>query len=401
MWYKEVDGKKLLRLLIGIGVNGSGKSKMISALDYFRNLAINKPNDPNDLPLYKPFELDEDTKSQPTEMALYYYINDEDYYHYKFTVSALRIESEELNVMMNKKFAKIYSRRYDEEKNTVVIDFGAICDLSKDDKRGLEINTLSNATVMATFGALNIESKIFKANYDFFYNKISVVKRSRITLAEKLKTDDPIKDAVMKRLVLQLLKDIGTNITNYKVSEITISFDELAKQAPNFIQDILKTKYVNGLKQKMLHFEHTTDEGKALLPSELESMGTINIVILLVVLYDIILLKKTSCIDEIEQGIHTVALEFILYMYLVLADDCQILIVTHDLNILRSNFLKRDAIRLFEKDSHGSTHVNRPGYLHQTSSFYNFYINKVGEKIKGMMDNESIRQTYRDLLKQD
>lgn len=74
----------------------------------------------------------------------------------------------------------------------------------------------------------------------------------------------------------------------------------------------------------------------------------INIIRILIVLYDVILGKKCSCIDEIEYGIHTKALSFILKMYLTLAEDCQVIVATHDLSLLNTDFLRRDAVRLFE-----------------------------------------------------
>ena len=42
-WYKEINGKRILRLLLCVGLNGTGKSKMFSALKYLRMIATAKP----------------------------------------------------------------------------------------------------------------------------------------------------------------------------------------------------------------------------------------------------------------------------------------------------------------------------------------------------------------------
>lgn len=42
-WYQEIDGKRILRLLLCVGLNGTGKTKMIEALQYLRMLAVYKP----------------------------------------------------------------------------------------------------------------------------------------------------------------------------------------------------------------------------------------------------------------------------------------------------------------------------------------------------------------------
>ena len=54
-WYKEIDGKKILRLLLCVGLNGTGKSKMFSALSYLRMIATDKPDKPTDTPKFRPF----------------------------------------------------------------------------------------------------------------------------------------------------------------------------------------------------------------------------------------------------------------------------------------------------------------------------------------------------------
>ena len=77
IWYKEINGKRILRLLLCVGLNGTGKSKMFSALNYLRMIATAKPQKPSDKPEYRPFLLDNFSSTQPTELALTYYIGEE------------------------------------------------------------------------------------------------------------------------------------------------------------------------------------------------------------------------------------------------------------------------------------------------------------------------------------
>ncbi len=60
----------------------------------------------------------------------------------------------------------------------VVINFGSACDLSKSDQHDLEVNTLTNSSVLSTFGSLNLESTILADNYDYFENHLSSVRKS-------------------------------------------------------------------------------------------------------------------------------------------------------------------------------------------------------------------------------
>lgn len=145
-----------------------------------------------------------------------------------------------------------------------------------------------------------------------------------------------------------------------------------------------------------MRFIHSTKEGKNGLDFELESLGTKNIIRLLVVLYDVIIGAKSTCIDEIEYGIHTKALAFILKMYLTIAENCQLVVATHDLSLLNADFLRRDAVRLFEKDEYGSTNVRRRDYLHNTISFYKTYEKEVSPQIDDLMRKIEIFIKYKD-----
>lgn len=42
-WYQEIDGKRILRLLLCVGLNGTGKTKMIEALQYCVCLLFTSP----------------------------------------------------------------------------------------------------------------------------------------------------------------------------------------------------------------------------------------------------------------------------------------------------------------------------------------------------------------------
>lgn len=395
-WYKEINGKRILRLLLCVGLNGTGKSKMFSALKYLRMIATAKPQKPSDKLEYRPFLLDDFSFTQPTELTLVYYIN-EVCFNYYIKISSERIEEEELKLVQNRAI-RVYYRSHNKELDKVVINYGSACDLSRSDQHDLEVNTLANSSVLSTFGSLNLESLILTANYDYFENHISLVRKSDKSLADKLQTGEPNRDRVMKILLLRLLNDVGTNISDYVVDEASLDISELkANGAPDIVVKAMMEQYPSGtITHKNLRFIHSTREGKKELDSDLESLGTINIIRLLVVLYDVVIGRKSTCIDEIEYGIHTKALAFILKMYLAIADECQIIVATHDLSLLNTDFLRRDAVRLFEKDEYGSTNVRRRDYLHNTISFYRTYEKEVAPQIDELMHKIEMFIKYKD-----
>lgn len=401
VWYKEINGKRILRLLLCVGLNGTGKSKMFSALNYLRMIATAKPQKPSDKPEYRPFLLDNHSSTIPTELALTYYIEDV-CFSYNIKISSECIEEEELKLVQSRS-SRIFYRFHNKDLDKVVINYGNACDLSKSDQHDLEVNTLANASVLSTFGALNLESQILTKNFDYFENHISMVHKSDKSLADKLQTGDVYKDRALKKLLLRLLNDVGTNICDYVIEEASLNISELkANGAPDIVINAMMEQYPSGIiTHKNLRFIHSTIDGENGLDFELESLGTKNIIRLLVVLYDVILGEKSTCIDEIEYGIHTKALAFILKMYLTIAENCQLIVATHDLSLLNADFLRRDAVRLFEKDEYGSTNVRRRDYLHNTISFYKTYEKEVSPHIDELMRKIEMFLEYKNDINKD
>ena len=311
-------------------------------------------------------------------------------------ISKERIEEESLKSNQSRG-SYIYIRKYARETDRSIITYGSGCLLSKADRNALEINTLNNATVLATLSFLNIEGEGLREHRQFFQNNISNVRRSETSLADKLRTNNPAKDAMMKRMLLKLLKDVGTNIVDYCVDDTSVNIEDIAKSgAPKELVEALRKQFPSGeMRNRSLRFIHSTEHnGTRSLDSGMESLGTISIVRLLVVLYDIVTGKKTTCIDEIETGIHTTALDFILEMYLTIAEDCQIVVATHNLSLLKSDYIRRDAIRKFTKDEDGVTTVKRQGYIHNTVNLYKKYKLEIQEATGFAKEDKELLQSY-------
>ena len=413
-WYKEIDGKRILKLLIGVGLNGAGKTKMLNAIEYLKEKATIKPQLPTSQVDYQPFKLDNESREKNTELELSYYI-DEINYIYILKISRDRIEEEELKI--KGRGMKVYSRKYDKDTETIKISFGSACDLNESDQHDLEINIWNNATVLATFGSMNLVSKILKTNYDYFVNRISIVHKSNISLAERLSSGDPERDAKIKELLTKLLKDVGSRIVDYRIEEVSINLNDLIKnETPDILKNVLQQQYPEGnLKQKVVKFIHELQKE---LPKQQEddpteyqteyrsldfdpeSDGTKQIIKLGLVLYDIAMGKKSACIDEFERLIHLKAVEFILKMYLSLAADkeCQLFVATHDLILFDSKFLRQDAIRKFQKGIDGVTRILKKKYVHHTMNLLNSYSEELEEEIGREDDEVDLLNYYRDMF---
>ena len=271
-WYQEIDGKRILRLLLCVGLNGAGKTKMIEALQYLRMLAIYKPQKPTDHPAYRPFLLDEKSKYEPSEFSLTYYINNICYYYY-IKVSEKRIEEEILKQQSPN--VLLYHRLYNADTDTVSIKFGSDCDISKSTQQALKLTVIQNSSVLSVFGSLNLESQSLKSNYDFFDKHISLIRKSaNQKIADKLKTGNPERDLQVKRMLLQLLKDVGTNICDYEVDEITFNISDIENSVPELLLHQIQKEHPCGqISQKTLRLIHSTPLGNKSLDDSYESLG--------------------------------------------------------------------------------------------------------------------------------
>ena len=179
---------------------------------------------------------------------------------------------------------------------------------------------------------------------------------------------------------------------------MTFNISEVENGLPEFIlKQLQKTHPTGMISQKNLRFIHSTPDGNRSLDENSESLGTKMIIKLLLVMYDIVMSRKCSCIDEIEYAIHTKALDFLLKMYLTIADNCQFVVTTHDLSLLRSKTLRRDAVRMFEKDEYGVTTIKRM-YVHNTMNFMNAYEKILDEQLGLMMQSVDSFGKYKDLI---
>lgn len=77
-------------------------------------------------------------------------------------------------------------------------------------------------------------------------------------IADKLKTGNPERDLQVKRMLLQLLKDVGTNICDYEVDEITFNISDIENSVPELLlhqiqKNILVAKSHKNIKAHSLY----------------------------------------------------------------------------------------------------------------------------------------------------
>ncbi len=351
--YQVRPGFKLLKLGIVYGSNASGKTTILKALDFFRALMVNRPSDKKSGIDYMPFMLDQTSREELTKMKMVFYINE---VKYILTVefSPKCIFSEELVVYLTSRPTLLYNRTYSTATNHTKIVFGSKAGVSRKSQKAIEGATINNCSVLAAVGQSNIEDSMLTKVSDYFSTQMLEMITPRLDILsyvkKVIKNDEEGK---IKRFVLQILRASDFNITDLKLDE------------------------GNGLvPTDDLIFQHRGPNGNFELPEMVESAGTKRFLGMGIILSDLLTRNCFMSIDEIENSIHYELLSYFIKMFIANSEgSSQLLMTTHDLNLLDEDFVRRDVVWFADKDSDGVTSIKRLSNLglHKTLSPYNAY----------------------------
>lgn len=385
--YEVKDGVRLLKIGIIYGANASGKSNVLGAIDFFKMLVLRVPKGRNDTTRAVPFLLDETSKTKTTKMSMSFYVNQLKYI-LSFELDKKRIYSETLTVYESIRPTKLYSRSYDPDTDSSIIEFGTNLKMAKKNQDTIAGNTINNCSVLAAFGNCNVGKTKLNDVYDYFAKQVKDVLAPGMLLSGYVKRHlDKDKDGNLKKFILNFLKASDFNIEDVTLHEeeelITSELEQLIQKAP--IADDVKSEMLKKGKitNTELTFTHRTENGLYELSEEYESNGTMRFLGMAIILNFLLKNNQFVPIDEVETSIHYELLSYFIKVFLANSNQTsQMLLTTHDINLLNEEFIRRDTIWFTDKDEQGETNVVRLSALglHKNLSPYNAY--KQGKLVK-------------------
>lgn len=369
----------LLKIAMIYGINASGKTNMFMALEFLRDLMSNVPKDKTEKIEFFPFLLDSSSRKEHSEMKLIFYLNQERYV-LQIIFDQERIYKEQLECYITNRPARLYLRQYNEETKASSIVFGDKLGLSKKSQAVIEGNTIQNASVLAAFGQSNVEETRLNVVYEFFTRKINDLLRPRNSLLGYTKRLlDKDEDKSLQRFLVQFLKASDFNISNVDLHEEETEIpEELEKmiQSSSMPEEAKKRMIAEQKIKKELLFQHQTDTGVFPLTEGVESRGTLRLMGLATLLKGLLMNDRVMMIDEIETSLHYELLSYFIKVFLVNSDKTsQLIMTTHDINLLDEDFIRRDAVWFADKGASGETQLVRLSSLglHKNVSVYNAY----------------------------
>ena len=375
------DGVSLLKIGFIYGSNASGKTNILKALDFFSQFMVNDGLNKGDEIGVVPFLLDDVSDKERTQFEMSFYLNREKY-KLNLVLDNKVIYEETLQVYSSVQPTLLYKRTYNPEKDATDIVFGGKVGLVKKSREAIEGNTFNKRTVIAAFGMSNVEKSRLNLVYDFFSQKIAPImypQSSLMGFTKRRITRD--RDGRLKRFILHFLKASDFNISDIAIHEEEVSITpemELVIKNTSAMPEKAKEEI---LKKGTLHsdemfFVHHTSNGDKELDEELESRGTKRYMGLATILYDLLVHGVILPIDEIETSIQYELLSYFIKVFLVNSKrGGQLIVSTHDINLLDEDYIRRDVIWFTDKNDCGETQLIRLSTLglHKTLSVYNAY----------------------------
>jgi AAA15 family ATPase/GTPase len=384
---QTIGGLRLLKLGLIYGANASGKTTVLKALDFLRDIVI-EPKEKKTEPFrFKPFLFDAETPNRNSTLSIEF-IQNGTRYHYKVELNEKAIVREELN-FYNPGKANIFKRTTDLDKQYAGITFGRKIKADKIFEKTLESNTLWNNTVLGGFLKTNMESKELQDATDWFANYLKPLISSKTELDAYI-TSRIEKSEIKKNTIIHILKNADFNISNILVEEGKEDIPEGLLEFMEQQSDIPKEK-LDELKKKgkitavKLEIEHIVHNEKYSLPFNFESQGTQRYYGLAGILFLLIKESVAFPIDELETSLHPDLFVHFLLSFLVNSKNSQIIATTHNREILNNkDIFRNDAVWITDKSEDCATELYSlsdfdSSVIRNTSNIYNaFKIGKLG-----------------------
>lgn len=374
-------GLRLLKLALIYGANASGKTTILKAMEFLRDLVLEPAEKKTDSLEFNPFLFDSETPKQNSIVSIDF-IQNEVRYFYEIELNKNAISREELN-FFNPNKANVFKRTTDIDKQFTEITFGSKIKKDKTFEKTLESNTLWNNSVLGGFLKTNIELKELKETTDWFKNYLKPLIFTRTEL-EGYVTSRIDKTEIKKDLVVSILKKADFNISDILIQE---EEKDLPDGFLEFIEKQLKTpdEKIKELKNKgkitsvNLEFEHTVNNKKFSLPFEFESQGTKRYYGFAGLLSLLIKDSVAFPIDELEASLHPELYIHFLLSFLINSKKSQIIATTHNREILTNkDIFRNDAIWFTDKSETCATELYSlsdfdSSVVRDTSNIFNAY----------------------------
>jgi AAA15 family ATPase/GTPase len=354
---KNNEGISFLKSKVIYGANASGKSNIVKALIRFIRIVKTSVKDDSVLDFIDSFRLSTETENQPTFFQIIVWDKNVKY-RYGFEATDEKITSEWLFGKPGEREMPYFIRENNkiiELDKTNFSEGDKLISLIDDDSENNSVfrhNSLFLST-LATFGF----GKLSKQIVDGIASIIVIHGLGHQGMYKF--AGDSLKDKQRKKYIVNFLKygDIGIE----DIDNVEISPDDL----PEDVEEDIKKEFNKKERKRLVlssrkKFNEDNDfvENESFVFGMNESEGTIKMFELSPFIYEAIVENRTIVIDEFDARLHPLLTQKILELFNSKANKgSQLIVPTHDTNLLSPKILRRDQIEFVEKDKYGASYL--------------------------------------------
>lgn len=359
--HEPIPGLRLLKFAMLYGPNASGKSTILEALDFLRDLILDPLDKKSDTLNFQPFLFDQNTPHESSKLKISFVKNNIKYqYIVEFNQSF--ILKEEMYYYPRGRQAEFFTRTTNTENNYSSISFGGTVKVPKRNLNILIGNTIGNNTLLGAYLKSNVDIPELHTIFEWFAENLMALINPNQNLfswtSNKIDEDDGFR-----KKVIEIINKADVQINDIEIDEKVEELQEsdISKLAGIVdIDNLEKLKKDKKIVLKNILFHHNVinnDNSETYkLPKQFESLGTKRFYELSGVLVTLLEGNKVSYIDEIESSLHSDLMKHFILMHLANSNSSQLLITTHNLSLLdEKEILRNDAIWFTQKLKDGST----------------------------------------------
>lgn len=332
---------KVLRSAIVYGANASGKSNLMKAMQSLRNLVLSSDDRAPDKAFeqYDPFLFNSRTAIAPVSFETDFLL-DEVRYHYRVSILKEEVVEEQLLFYPEGRESRLFRRiRQD-------FEFG---DYLKGQKVVVSKLTGANQLFLSKAARNNIQQLV--EVYRFFSDQYMPVpfldswvdgyylQRIAKELERGKKNERFIKN------FKSLLKSFDTGIVDFKIE----------KPDNPFVQEDYKISV-----EHLVFDDDGGQFGTTFYPLTEESTGTQKLFVLGGLILRALMNGRVIIIDEFERSLHPLICSYLIQLFHdpeINTQGAQLILATHDTNLLSSIDFRRDQAWIVEKDQAGASEI--------------------------------------------
>ncbi len=339
---------RAVRSAVVYGPNASGKSTLLSALDYMRAVITESATIVQLGQNYnvQPFKLDQERLNSPTEFELTFLFNG--FRHqYAFAMTAQRFISESLSVYHSPKPTQLFSRELNADNETYEYQFSSYLTGSKNIWKQ---STRVNALFLSTAAQLNSEAlgPIFKWLVESIVYLPAGAAFNHDLTTLMLATEEG------RLAVRDFLSSADFGISDVEAIQRKGVHNQMV------INDGVVDQTIHERDFMVPVFEHITATGNAKLEFSEESLGTQRWYGFIAPILEVLKQGRILVVDELDSSLHTLLVRRLILMFhnqILNANGAQLIFSTHDTSLLDHTLFRRDQVWFTEKDSNQATQV--------------------------------------------